>query len=68
MAQTRQSRSDSGLGFQLKVPKTFEGVLSSLGGGALQHAAAPQSHIMVEPMVDYGRAGCTIIGEAMLSR
>ena len=33
MAQIRQSRPDSGLGFQAKVFKTFWGVLSSLGNG-----------------------------------
>ena len=31
MAHVRQSRPDSGLGFQVKVPKTFQVVPSSLG-------------------------------------
>jgi len=33
MAHVRQSRPDSGLGFQAKVRKTFEVVPSSLGSG-----------------------------------
>ena len=33
MARIRQSRPDSGLGFQAKVPKTFYLVPSSLGSG-----------------------------------
>jgi len=32
-ALTRQSRPDSGLGFQVKVLEIFQGVLSSLGSG-----------------------------------
>ena len=35
MAQTRQSRPDFGLGFQVKVLGRFEGVPSSLGPGPL---------------------------------
>jgi len=33
MAHTRQSRPDSGLGFQVKALKTFYGVPLSLGNG-----------------------------------
>jgi len=33
MAHTRQSRPDSGLGFQVQVLKTCQVVLSSLGSG-----------------------------------
>ena len=33
-AQIRQSRQESGLGLQVKVLKTFEGVPSSLGSGS----------------------------------
>ena len=35
MAHTRQSRPDSGLGFQVKVLKTFQVVPSSLGSGTV---------------------------------
>ena len=35
-ARTRQSRPDSGLGFQVKVLNTFQGVPSSLGSGLAQ--------------------------------
>ena len=34
MTHIRQSKPDSGLGFQVKVLKPFEGVPSSLGNGA----------------------------------
>ena len=37
MAHIRQSRSDSGLGFQLKDLKNFDGIASSLKGGAEGH-------------------------------
>ena len=39
MAHIRQSRPDSGLGFQVKVLKHFQVVLSSLGSGGVNHAS-----------------------------
>ena len=41
MAHTRKSRPDSGLGFQSKALKTFEGVPSSLGSGSAPPSASP---------------------------
>ena len=38
LARIRQSRPDSGLGFQLKVLKTFQGVPSSLESGRQNNA------------------------------
>ena len=39
MARIRQSKPDSGLGFQVKVLHTLQGVPSSLGSGLSRHAA-----------------------------
>ena len=55
MVHIRQSRPDSGLGFQVKVLAPFSDVPSSLGSGALRNIVAHQE------LIDGGGAGNTIL-------
>ena len=45
MAHVRQSRPYSGLGFQVKSPKTFQVVVSLLGSGTVSNLEFPQVRI-----------------------
>ena len=45
MAHIRQSRPDSGLGFQAKILEAIQGVAASLGSGTLRMASPLQSRL-----------------------
>ena len=49
MAHKRQSRPDSGLGIRVKVPKTVEGVPSSLGSGPASVSVGSADYSLDKP-------------------
>jgi hypothetical protein len=59
MAHTRQSRPDSGLGFQVNALATFQVVSFSLGGGGLEETSAggrvATGASVTNPGLDHGR-------------
>ena len=62
MAQIRQSGPDYGLGLQIKVLKTFEGVPSSLGSGPSGQKGEGLSHEDdASAIVEGGARGTSLI-------
>ena len=52
MAHIRQSKPDSGLGFEVKGPQTFQGVPSSLGSGNAQAQTSSLFFVTLKPRVE----------------